>query len=309
MAKKAIFHRIEEARAAHAAYLRQIADKQSARNAALLAGEGIAAIARIDGELAALEHASRTEASRIALLDVEVAREKQAAVAKQRQAHIVRFAKKLAEADTLAREMQDDDLPQFLKKIRKIIELREGARAGFAVTSSHANAAAGAIEGCAFSGDAVLGLLQYELYRISAKPLLGGRPGERTHPPLPGAKCPRLEWQHTPERITGFADALRAASKFAVDTLRSEIGSAAEIPAALADEEPQTPDINVAAESGNGSKPERTPTQARLGGLLKRMSELAEASINDPAAEREYHALGPEIAKVQSEVDAEKGTP
>ena len=88
---------------------------------------------------------------------------------------------------------------------------------------SHANAVAGTAEGAALSGAAVKRLLSWHLYKIGARPFLGGRPGENLVESFPGAICPRNEVRGRPPDITPFADALRAASKFAVDMMRGKL--------------------------------------------------------------------------------------
>ncbi len=209
-------NRLDTARAKHAQIAAQIAEKQAARNTALLAGQEAGGIAKIDAELATLQHAARTEADRITLFEAEARREAEAAAVKRKASHINRFSKTLSDADALAVQVQDEILPALLAKVRKIAELRERARAGFAVRSSHANTAAASIEGAALSAHAVMAHLAYGFYRTSAQPFLGGRPGERVQPSLLGALCPRLELKLTPDKITPLATALRAASAFAV---------------------------------------------------------------------------------------------
>ena len=90
---------------------------------------------------------------------------------------------------------------------------------GLADTNSHTDVAAGSPEGAALSGSAIRALLSYEFYRASADPMMVGVPGERRQPSLPGAVCPRLDWQLTPDKITPFADAIQQANKFGVETM------------------------------------------------------------------------------------------
>ncbi len=131
---------------------------------------------------------------RLALLECEAQREAAAAAVKRRADLVDRFAKTHADADDLALDVQEKVLPELLTKVRKIIELRERARAGFAVRSSHANAAAESVEGASMSSHAVAAHLAYEFYWISAKPRMGGRAGERAHPSLPRGQmsAPRI---------------------------------------------------------------------------------------------------------------------
>ena len=198
--RKTAAHRLDEVRAVLAATMAQLAEKEGERNGALLADKDAIEIGKIDAEIATLRHAARTENDRIRLLEIEVTKEKQAAGVRQRQGHITRFAKLLAASVADAEEVEEL-AEQLLKTVRRCISRRERALVGFNVKSSHANAAARAIEGAALSGDAVMAHLAGHFYKISAQPLLGGRPGARTEPSLPGAKCPRLDWTLTPEKI------------------------------------------------------------------------------------------------------------
>jgi hypothetical protein len=75
---------------------------------------------------------------------------------------------------------------------------------------------------------AVAQFLANEIHRVGFESPLGGRPGEKVKVPLPGGVPPRL----TPEvdRRTGkpvplatLSEKLRAASKFAVSTLRDDL--------------------------------------------------------------------------------------
>ena len=68
--------------------------------------------------------------------------------------------------------------------------------------------------------------------RIGARPFLGGRPGEIVEETFPGAVCPRNEVRGRPLDITPFADALRAASKFAVDMMKGKLDPLAALPPA-----------------------------------------------------------------------------
>ena len=288
MVKKTATHRLDDVRAALATATKQITDLETQRNAALLKDDDELAV-KLFGELETLRAVARGHTDKIALLEAEAQRENAARIVREHQSLIGRFEKKLDDSDT---DLTDgtDLIAQGWKKIESGISKREQARAAFNVHSSHARGSAEAPDGCAMAGAAIVHLLSHEFYRISARPLLGGRQGERARPHLPGAKPPRLELQLQPEKITPFSEKVRTASKFAVDLLRAEIGQGGNF-------ETLPPDTAT----------ERTPAEIKLSGLLKRMAELADASITDPAAEAEYHAIGPQIATAQSEVDAERG--
>jgi hypothetical protein len=263
----------------------KLSDTGRRRDQLLLAGDerGLDAI---EGELAGLQKAAVREADRIRLLEEQARQEEAAAIVKRRGDLVVRFEKKLAESDREADELQNL-LAQAEKKFRRIIELRTDARAAWPIADSHANAAAGTAEGAALSGGAVAKLLQYEFYRVGARPFLGGRPGEIAEQNFPGAVCPRNEWRGMPEKITPFADALRAASKFAVDMMRGKLDPLAALPPAA---NGQTIHTDEAASPG----PVRSEQQERLAALLKEQARLAEDS--SPQGEAAYQQVVAEIA-------------
>jgi hypothetical protein len=247
MAKKSVATRLDAAREAHVATIEEIADLEARRNAALIADDDATA-AKLFADLEALRAVVHGHTDKIALLEAEAQRERAEAIVRGHQALIGRFEKKLADSDADLTEAADL-IGQAWKKITSGIDKREAALAAFNVHSSHARAAATSVNGCAMSAEAVMHLLSFHFYKISAKPLLGGRPGERTRPPLPGSKCPRLEWQLQPERIQPFSEKMRGASAFAVETLKAEIGNSGEV-AAPVDEQP--PPTSAAPTNGFG---------------------------------------------------------
>jgi hypothetical protein len=228
------------------------------------------------------------QADRIRLLEEQARQEEAAAVVKRRGDLVVRFEKKLAEADREADELQNL-LAQAEKKFRRIIELRTDARAAWPIGDSHANAVAGTAEGAALSGAAVKRLLSWHLYRIGARPFLGGRPGEIKEEDFPGAAVSRNEVRGRPLDITPFADALRAASKFAVDMMKGKgkLDPLAALPPAG---NGQTSHTDETPSPG----PVRSDQQERLAALLKKQAALAENMT--PAGEAAYQQVVAEIA-------------
>ena len=266
----------------------KLSDTGRRRDQLLLAGDerGLDAI---ETELAGLQKAAVRQADRIRLLEEQARQEEAAAVVKRRGDLVVRFEKKLAESDREADELQNL-LAQAEKKFRRIIELRTDARAAWPIGDSHANAVAGTAEGAALSGAAVKRLLSWHLYRIGARPFLGGRPGEIVEESFPGAVCPRNEVRGRPLDITPFADALRAASKYAVEMMRGKLDPLAALP----------PASDVAHEqhlpSGNGETPGpvRSDQQEQLAALLKEQARLAEDFT--PQGEEAYKQIVAQIA-------------
>ena len=191
------------------------------REHALLFGDG-KELDAIETTLAALNKQAGRAQERLRLLQAQAEQEEQAAVQKRREALRERFRKRLAEADQAAVELQET-VARAVVLYRKIIDIRETARAAWPISDSHLNAAVGSIEGACLSGSSIRALLSYEFYRASADPFLGGVPGERRQQSLPGAVSPRIDQQLMPSAIKPFADALKQASAFAVDAMSTKL--------------------------------------------------------------------------------------
>jgi hypothetical protein len=174
--KKRAESRLADARSTQAEAVRRVAEVGAARSKAILDEDDTTA-RKLDSELEELQRDARIAGERVRLLEAEAQREEADAVIKRRGDLIVRFEKKLAEADREADELQNL-VAAAEKKFRKIITLRTDARAAWPIADSNANATAGTAEGAALSGGAVAKLLQFEFYRVGARPFLGGRPGE-----------------------------------------------------------------------------------------------------------------------------------
>jgi hypothetical protein len=263
----------------------RLSDTGRRRDQLLLAGDD-RGLDAIEVELASLQKAAVRQADRIRLLEEQTRQEEAAAVVKRRADLIVRFERKLAQADAEAEELQNL-LAQAEKKFRRIIELRTDARAAWPIGDSHANAVAGTAEGAALSGAAVKRLLSWHLYRIGARPFLGGRPGEIKEEDFPGAVCPRNEVRGRPLDITPFADALRAASKFAVDMMKGKLDPLAALP-------PAGNGTSFHTDETPSPGPVRSDQQERLAALLRRQAQLAEDMT--PAGEAAYQQVVAEIA-------------
>ena len=90
-----------------------------------------------------------------------------------------------------------------------------------------------------------------------------------------------------PLDITPFADALRAASKFAVDMMKGKLDPLAALPPAATGQSVQ---LDETASPG----PVRSDQQERLAALLKEQARLAEDMT--PAGEAAYQAVVAQIA-------------
>lgn len=258
----------------------RIEQEHDRREQALLAADGNALDA-LDLTISRLQRAQGRAQERLRLLQKQAEADEQEAVNKRRQALRERFAKKLAGADADAVELQAT-VERMVMLYRRIITTREEARAAWPISDAHLNAAVGALEGACLSGSGVKALLSYEFYRVSADPFLGGVPGERRQPSLPGAVSPRIDQQLQPDKIKPFSDALRQASEFAVSAMQSKLDPL------RAFNEP------VASVDG-----ERTDKEQQLAALLKKQAELA----NDitPEGEAKYMAVVAELTKLSSE--------
>jgi hypothetical protein len=300
MARKPLKARmtLEDARAVLADTEAQIAALAQGRQEQLLAGADDIEIDTIDAELETLKKTAARHTDRIRVLEAQAAQQEAEAVKKRRRELTVRFEKKLADADKAADELQGL-MAQADRVFRKVIALREEARAGWPLADAHHNAVALTAEGCALSGHAVRVLLNYEIYRIGARPFLGGRPGETKGQDFPGGVCPDLRLSLQPEKIPPFAEALRRTSAYAVDAMRNKLDLlAAALPVTSADAEPITPTeaapIVAPATDAIPASPPRTPAQDRLSALLKKQNELA--MDDTPAGDAAYQAVVREIA-------------
>jgi hypothetical protein len=276
--KKRAATRLEAARAEA---VRRGAEAGAARSKAIL-DEDDGAARKLDAKLEELQRDARIAAERVRLLEEEAQREEADAVVKRRADLVVRFERKLAQADAEAVELQEL-IAQAEKKFRKIITLRTDARAAWPIGDSHANAAAGTSEGAALSGAAVARLLQFEFNRVGARPFLGGRPGEIAEQNFPGAVCPRNEWRGIPDKITPFADALRQASRFAVDMMKGKLDPLTAVPP-----------VTATTDEPTASGPVRSEQQERIAELLKQQAILA--ADMSPEGEVKYQAVVAEIA-------------
>lgn len=290
---KQISKLLDLARVAIAAIETRLKEKQADRKARLIAGADNAEIAKIDADIAGLQHAERTERDRIELLEKAVGDEKQANVAKQQATHIARFAKLQAARVACANKVQES-AADLWKNTKELVELSARARTGFAVHSASASAAADSVDGAAMSVGAIMQLLANEFFRISSAPYRGGHPGERGTPSLPGSRCPKLEWQLTPEKVVPFADRMKLAADYAIDTLKKEIRAPGK------NNVPRTVSVPAAV---NGAEPRpRTEAELRLSDLLNQQA----AAANDitEVGETKYKAILAEIVAVTAEIEA-----
>jgi hypothetical protein len=287
MAKKAST-RLGAARTAQAETVGRIAEVEAARAKAIL-DEDDAAARKLDAELEEAQRDARIAGERVRLLEAEALREEADDVLKRRKDHVARFTEKLSDADRVADELQAT-IEQADKLFRKLIQFREDARVAWWGSTPHEMALSISPDGCALSGLAIKALLMHEIYRVGARPFVGGTAGELKSPDLPGGQCPDHRLLGQPHLIEPFGARMRKASQAAIDVMRGKIPEAGTLPSV-----PDTPPPPPAA-SGNGETPDpaRTTDQAKLAALLKRQAQLAEDMT--PAGEAAYQAVVAEIA-------------
>jgi hypothetical protein len=272
---------LKKAHDAQAAIVAQIADKEAARNAALLAGAEAAAVAKIDDEIAALHHAERTEADRIKLLEQEAEREEGLARAKRRAELIGRVKARIAERDQAGAELEKK-LGEAVKLFRRAHEIGLEAAAMWSWNESDRIA-------IGLSGMELKLMVMHHIFKVgSVVNPLGGLPFHHMAPSFPGGQNPKpTEWAMRPDKVPSLTEALALRSKFATRVLDGgTIGKA----------------VRTAAPDPIGAAPERTAAEARLSDLLNRQAALA----NDltPRGEQKYKAVVREIASLSAEIKA-----
>jgi hypothetical protein len=325
--KPTMGERLDQARVDLQTLEQQIRDLDMQRAAALLADNDREATA-LGLRLDEARQVVRTITDKCALLQIECEKEQVEAAKRRHENHVREFEQTLARADVAGDELQATVMV-LDEKFREVIRLRELALSMWPHgKSSHSDAAARAVEGCAMAGGAISILLQHELHRIGSEPLLGGRPGERVKVPLPGGAPSRL----TPavDRKTGqlvplkpLGEVLRTASRFAVATLRGNLFVPAVVPQPAptgprlvfgGDEQQAIPEQQIPAR-----QPAPTPAQSpaaasdidplreyvppafrdRLATLHARQMQLA-MSDDDTA----YAACLQDLAALRSEIEA-----
>jgi hypothetical protein len=273
--------RIDAAQAALEDANRKLAELTGKRNAALLKDDVAAAIA-LGVEIANLKLTARAHEDKIQLLRDEAAREEQARRDKEREGQIKQIEDKLAERDRAGADL-GDAIRKADAAFRKLIDI------GVEIQGQW-NWLASDVPACLFSHNAISAALSHEMYRVGGHPMLGGGQVEEPHAGInfPGARTPRFELTHQPQRITPLATVLQEASAHAGRIMRGQKSSA---PAAAA----------VSAMVINGAP--RSAAEETLGALLKKQSVMAE----DPSIdEADYKRLIDQIAEAQAQVSAEK---
>ena len=219
-------NRLADARDAHADTLRQIGALEAQRNQALLADDDPTA-AKLYAELETLRGLARGHADKVALLEAEAAREEIEAVAKRRAA--ISTTRRSSHRPTPRRRFRTS-WPLLKRNSGALLNcgLMPGPHGRSATRMPTPWRAPRKAPRC--RAPLSNGCWPITSIELSARPFLGGRPGEVKEEDFPGAACPRNEVRGRPLDITPFADALRAASKFAVDMMKGKLDPLAALP-------------------------------------------------------------------------------
>jgi hypothetical protein len=282
--RKAAGTRLEQAKAAHAEAKLKIGELEAARNDALLADRDDDA-ARLDAELETLQRLLRGYRDKIGLLEFEAEREEAADRVRHHEAHIQQVEKlgdnliaagvKLAEATAV-----------IVVAYRAAIAAAERRAAAWPWAPQDQSAAM-------LTAQSIHDALAHEFFRTSRVPFLGGKPGEKIVPSLPGAACSRMtDWLNLPERETPLVDAFKESAAYASRRMRE---TAAQPMPLAANGKGATPPPAPAAIEAPPVPPLAEPGE--LSGLLARQAELA----NDitPEGEKAYQKIVARIAQLQ----------
>jgi hypothetical protein len=288
MAKTAT--KLEAAKAALADIEAKITGVKAKRAEQLLAGYAPMQIAKLDAELSGLQHAANTERDRAELLQEQAEKEEVERVAREKAALIKRVEAKLAERDAIAAELQAV-ITKADALYRDLISKSKEADAGWPFPA-HDRAVV------LLPAESIVTAVRNEIFRHSRPPPTGQQ-GAVTLPNFPGGQSPTLQLLGTPERTQPLVDRFREGTAVAVRVMR-EGKSTSGKPAAGPNFADGVPDFMRA------EPPPRSAAQERLGQLLADQARLA----NDisPDGEAKYQRVVAEIATLQGEIEAARGS-
>jgi hypothetical protein len=277
--------RIETAQAALEQANAKLAELIERRNQCLLKDDNAGAV-ELGIELANLRLTTRAHEDKIALLREAAAREEQERRVQEKAALIEQIEKMLAGRDVAGWELADA-VAAADRAFRKLIDVGAELQNMWSWPASD-------VPAILLSPAAIVHALGGEMYRIGARPKVGGGQvephGVHAGVNFPGARVPRHELVNLPERIPSLTAILQQATAHASNILRG-VRSSAEV------------EVPVSASAPvNGNTVLFTTAQERLASLLKKQAELAE----DPAREAEYHGVVAEIVEAQAAVTAEQ---
>lgn len=247
-----------------------------------------AGIARIDADLARHQHRQKTLTDRLTILGAEQARLEVEEAARAREAKITEVEALLARRNEAADDLQRSLLAAE-EAFRKVHALGLEVRNGW----SWPHGRGGVL--LATSSDLVMQTQSY-MFKIGGRPIqTGGQHQPDVPPGFPGARCPRFEWLHTPDRLPDLAAVYREASKFASDCMRGVVPAAVTPPAATA---PDDQPAQAAPAAPSVAGPNVPPLSPEIVGLLQRQFALASRSSMTQDDEREYEENGRRIQEL-----------
>jgi len=268
----------------------RLAELHEQRNAALLRDDNGAAV-QFGIEASNLKLVARAEEDRIALLRERAEREAAERRTREREGQVRRIEKKLGERDSVGREL-GDAIAAADRAFRKLIDIGAEVQALWSWPPSD-------VPAILLSPAAIARALSGELYRIGARPRVGGGQvephGVHAGVNFPGAKPPRHELVNLPERIPALTAILQQATAHASNIMRGVRSSA---PADIA-VCPAAPDTN-----GGDAPVQRSEAERRKSDLHVQMAKLAEDMT--PAGEAEYLRVVGELAQVEAEIAAQQ---
>jgi hypothetical protein len=258
----------------------QIEDLRRRRAEELRGNADESELDRLDGEIKRLEVIASRHRERIALLEGEAREAEAERRTKEKATLIDRLEKMLGDRRAAALEISEG-IAKADAGLRRLINLARDVQAAWPWSGYD-------LQPCLLAPSAIVTAVTHELYRIGARPLLGGgmdKFGAGIN--FPGGKPQRIERAGMPDSIPPLAKVVDQASELASQILRgrSPIAGATVVLVSEADRQ-------------------ATPAQIQMAQLIKRQNKLA----NDvsPAGEVAYQACVAEISRVAALLEAEK---
>jgi hypothetical protein len=268
---------------------RKLVELNEQRNQCLLKDDNAGAI-ELGIAIANLKLSARAEEDRIALLRERAAEEERARKAKEKEALVGKIEKKLAGRDAAGKELASA-LAAADRAFRKLIDIGAEVQALWSWPPSD-------IPAILLSPAAIAHALSGELYRVGARPRVGGGQiephGVHAGVTFPGAKPPRHDLVNLPERIPALTAILQQATAHGSAIMRGMRPAEVEVPVSAP----------APATSGGDAPVQRSDAERRKSDLHVQMAKLAEDVT--PAGEAEYLRVVGELAQVEAELAAQK---
>ena len=249
---------------------RRIEAMRDKREQALLADD-TTALDAIELTMSRLQRTAQRQQERLRLLQ-QAGRGRGAGRRQQAQASPTRALRQAAGGGRPGRSRIADTVAQVVTLYRKIIDIRETARAAWPISRSAHQCSRRRDRRRSFVGQRGKGAAELRVLSASAPiHFLAASLARGRQQSLPGAMSPRIDQQLNPAAIKPFADALKQASAFAVDAMENQAR-----PVACTIGEAVAPSIASAA----------TPNR-RFAALLKQQAEAA-ADTSEAGERRVY---------------------